>query len=479
MKRFAAIDLGASNGRVIVGSLEKIEVVHRFITENVRIQGSLHWDALAIFREIKKGLKAAFERYPGEIAGIGVDTWGVDYGLVDRAGMLVSPIFHYRDDRTDDIIDEVCALYGGRERVYARTGIAFQPFNTLYQLYAHKKFHPEAFAAADSYLSLPDLIGFWLTGAKANELSHVSTTQLYDPVARTWAWDLIDAAGLPRGIFGRIVPSGTILGPLSPDLQAELGAGPSTKVVAVAAHDTASAVAAVPAKEGESGLFLSSGTWSLLGSVEDRPRLGKEFCDSGFTNEIASDGRIRLLENIMGMWIQQECFRGWEKEGPLPSWAEIDAATLEAGRTYKGAIDCTDSRFLKPNAPGSMMVDRIDAYLAETGQRLPSSRPETLAAIYRGLAVSYRDAIKVLEGLLGKRFDSLSIIGGGSKNAILDQWAADETGLKVYAGPVEATALGNILVQELALGEIGSLSEGKALIRDAFQVREFHPCGSC
>lgn len=476
VNRYAAVDLGASNGRVIVGSLEGIEVVHRFVTENVRIVNSLHWDALAIFREIKKGLKIAFAQYGADIKGIGVDTWGVDYALVDKAGMLVSPIFHYRDDRTDGIIDEVCSLFGGREKVYGRTGIAFQPFDTIYQLYAHKKDHHEAFAAADRYLSFPDLLGYWLSGVMANELTHASTTQLYDPVAKDWAWDLIDAVGFPRHLFGKIVPSGTVLGSLTEALQAELGASEDVKVISIAAHDTASAVAAVPAKEGENGLFLSSGTWSLLGSVEDSPRLSKDFCDSGFTNEIASDGRVRLLENIMGMWIQQECLRHWETLGALPSWKELDDGTLKASKTYGSAIDCTDPRFLKPNAPGNLMEDRINSYLSETGQILPSSREEVLVAIYRGLAVTYRKAIDQLEILLGKKFDSLSIIGGGCKNAILNQWAADETGLVVYAGPVEATALGNILVQELALGEIKSLSEGKDIIRKAFAVKEFHKC---
>ncbi|MDD2233106.1 MAG: rhamnulokinase [Sphaerochaetaceae bacterium] len=476
MNRYAAVDLGASNGRVIVGSLEGIEVVHRFVTENVRVGGSLYWDALGIFREIKKGLAIAFSKYGNEIKGIGVDTWGVDYALVDREGMLVSPIFHYRDDRTDGVIDEVCALYGGREKVYGRTGIAFQSFDTIYQLYAHKKFHPEAFAAASRYLSFPDLICYWLSGVMANELTHASTTQLYDPVAKDWAWDLIDAVGFPRSIFGQIVPSGTVLGPLCPEIASEIGAGPDAKVIAIAAHDTASAVAAVPAKPGENNLFLSSGTWSLLGSVEKAPRLSKQFCDSGFTNEIASDGQVRLLENIMGMWIQQECLRHWETEGPLPSWKELDDLTLEASKHYHGAINCTDPRFLKPNAPGNLMEDRIRAYLKETSQALPSSKPEFMVAIYRGLAVTYKTAIVQLEKLLGKKFDSLSIIGGGCKNQILDQWAADETGLAVYAGPVEATALGNILVQELALGQISSLAEGKEIIRKAFAVKEYHRC---
>lgn len=476
VNKFAAVDLGASNGRVIVGSLEGIEVIHRFTTENVRIGKSLHWDVMAIFREIKKGLAMAFARYGTEIRSIGIDTWGVDYALLDGSGMLVSPIFHYRDDRTDGLVDKVCDICGGREKVYDTTGIAFHQFNTLIQLYSHKTEHPEAFSAARRYLSLPDLLCYWLSGVMANELTHASTTQLYDPTTGDWAWNLIDAVGIPRSIFGKIVPSGTILGPLTADLQQELGAHPDVKVVAVAAHDTACAVAAVPAASQNSSLFISSGTWSLLGSVEDRPYLSRTFCDSGFTNEIASDGRVRLLENIMGMWVQQECLRHWESLGPLPSWKELDAGTLAASENYSGAIDATDSRFLKPNSPDSLMEDRIRAYLAETGQALPGSREEILVAIYRGLAVTYRKAVDQLQGLLGKKFDSLNIIGGGCRNEILDQWAADETGLCVYAGPVEATALGNILLQELALGEISSLEEGRMIIKKAFRVKEFHRC---
>lgn len=476
VSKFIAIDLGASNGRVIVGSLEGIEVVHRFITENVRIGGSLYWDAMAIFREIKKGLKLAFQKHGSQIKSIGVDAWGVDYALVDRSGMLVSPVFHYRDDRTDGIIDEVCNLYGGREKVYGRTGIAFQPFDTIYQLYAHKKEHPSAFRAAYRYLSFPDLLCYWLSGVMANELTHASTTQLYDPVAGDWAWDLIKAVGLKKSLFGKIVQSGTVLGSLTGELVAELGAPEGVKVVAIAAHDTASAVAAVPSEEGESCLFLSSGTWSLLGSVEEKPRLTDEFCRSGFTNEIASDGRVRLLENIMGMWIQQECMRHWESQGSLPSWKDLDDMTLRASSSYKGAIDCTDLRFLKPNAPGNLMEDRVKEFLRETGQAMPSTREEVLVAIYHGLAVTYRKAIVQLEGLLGKKFESLYIIGGGCKNEILDQWTADETGLKVHAGPVEATALGNILMQELAMGQISSLDEGKRVIKETFKIKEFSRC---
>jgi rhamnulokinase len=474
-KKYIAIDLGASNGRVIVGDLHEFTVVHRFITHNETILGEMYWNVVGIFSEIRQGLKKAFAEYGDDIVSIGIDTWGVDYGLLDANGSLVSLAYHYRDGRTDGLIDEVSEKFRGKMEVFRRTGIAFQPFNTLYQLAAMQRDRSAALAAAAHYLSIPDLLGYWLTGVMRNERSHASTTQLYDPATGDWAWEIIDRMGFNRSLFGEIVDSGTVLGSLTEALRHEFGASEKVKVIATAAHDTASAVAAVPAASGETPLYISSGTWSLLGVELPGPLLTQEAIDCGFTNEVSASGSIRFLKNIMGMWIQQECVRYWESCGEKIGWKELDEQTVVAAETYQGMIDPNDGRFLKPNSHDSLMVERISRWCVEHGIVPPSSKGEYMVAIYRGLAKAYSDAIVHLASLTGRAFKTLNIIGGGSKNEILDQWAADETGLTVVAGPVEATALGNMIVQMFAMGDIGSLQEGRDLLREAQRVKVFAP----
>jgi len=475
MKKHIAIDLGASNGRVLVGDLSSFEVVHRFVTHNDQILGEFYWNIQGLFSEIKVGLRKAFALYGDAIASIGIDTWGVDYVLTDAKGSLVSLCYHYRDSRTDGLIEEVAQKLGGKMRIYEQTGIAFQPFNTLYQLRAMQRDRPQTLAAAAHYLSVPDLLAYWLTGVMSNERSHASTTQLYDPRTGTWAWKLIDELGLDRSLFSPIVDSGTVLGPLTVEVSHEVGAPASVVVIATAAHDTASAVAAVPSAEGETPLYISSGTWSLLGVELETPRMDEQALQSGFTNEVAASGKIRFLKNIMGMWIQQECVRHWEKEeGTEIAWKTLDEQTI-ACASYQGWIDPTDQRFLKPNTHGNLMVDRINSWCDEHGIGRPASKGEYMVAIYRGLAKAYAKAIKDLESVLETKFSSLYIIGGGCKNVILDQWAATETGLVVHAGPVEATALGNLIVQAWAAGGISSLQEGRDQIRAQGMVKVFRP----
>lgn len=475
-KLHIAVDLGASNGRVVVGDLTEFQVMNRFETANDNLLGEFHWDILGIFSEIKKGLKAAFAEYGSQIVSIGIDTWGVDYGLLDAHGSLVAMPYHYRDNRTDGMIEELCATFpGGREALFDRTGLAFQPFNTLYQLAAMKKYRPEVLSSARTYLSIPDLLAYWLTGTRSTERSHASTTQLYNPRSRDWAWDIIDFLGIDRSLFGPITDSGTVLGPLTEALRHELGAPESTVVIATACHDTASAVAAVPARSGESYAYISSGTWSLLGVERPQPLVSSQVLADGFTNEIAADGGVRLLKNIMGMWIQQECVRYWRAQGEDISWKELDVQTEEAMGSYQGAIDPNNPRFLKPNSHDSLMVDRITAWCREHGQSVPSSKGEFMVAIYRGLASIYASSITSLEAMIGEKLSSLYIIGGGSKNHILDQWTADATGLTVHAGPIEATALGNILVQMKAVGAVSSYEEGRAILRESQDIKTYKP----
>ncbi|PKL13739.1 MAG: rhamnulokinase [Spirochaetae bacterium HGW-Spirochaetae-8] len=473
MAKYIAVDLGASNGRVIVGDLAGIEVTNRFATRNEEMNGEVCWDLPYIYTEIKKGIKAAFSQFGSEIVSIGIDTWGVDYGLLDSHGSLITLPYHYRDSRTDGMIAEVSDKLG-KERIFMETGIAFQPFNTLYQLAAMQKQRPETFAAARHYLSFPDLITFWLTGVMVNEITHASTTQLFNPEQGDWSWELIDGMGFPRELFGRLVPSGTVVGSLTPALQNELGSFPHVKVVAVGSHDTASAVAAVPAAQGEDFLYLSSGTWSLLGVESQKPVITRDALNSGFTNEVAVNGSIRFLKNIMGMWIQHECVRYWETMGEVIGWKELDEQTL-ACQDFKAGIDPDDQRYLKPNSHLSLMTDRIREQCMENGLPVPQSKGEYMVAIYRGLAKAYAKAIDNLQTITGRKYSALHIIGGGCKNEILDQWAADETGLAVHAGPVEATALGNIIVQGVAMGTIDSLQTGRDLIRRHQQVHTFFP----
>ncbi len=474
MKKHIAVDLGASNGRVIVGDLTNFEVVHRFVTHNDQILGEFYWNLLGLFSEIKIGLKKAFAQYGSQIGSIGIDTWGVDYVLLDETGAPVSLCYHYRDGRTDGMIEEVSEKLGGKMRLYEKTGIAFNSFNTLFQLAAMQKKRPGSLAAAHHYLSVPDLLAYWLTGVMKNERTHASTTQLYDPKTKDWAWDLIDEMGFDKSLFGEIVDSGTVLGSLTTAVSHEVASPPGVSVIASAAHDTASAVAAVPVAKGEVPLYISSGTWSLLGVEIEEPIFTKLALESSFTNEAAASGDVRFLKNIMGMWIQQECVRHWESQGQSISWKELDEETLLC-QSYQGYIDPADSRFLKPNSYDNLMIDRINAWCDEHQMPRPSSKGEYMVAIYRGLAKTYALSIRQLQDITGKKFKSLYIIGGGCKNEILDQWTATETGLTVYAGPVEATALGNTLMQMYATGEIASLQEGRDMIKREQKVKVFHP----
>lgn len=473
MKKYIAIDLGASNGRVIVGDLEQFEVLNRFVTRNEKVHGSVYWDILYIFSEIKKGLAKAFSKYGDEIVSIGIDSWGVDYGLLDRQGNLIGIPYHYRDDRTDGMMEEVFKK-ASEEMIYQRTGIQFMQLNTIFQLAAMKKNSPELLSQAKQYLSIPDLLNYWLTGVIANEYSHTTTTQLYNTKKGDWAWDIIDALGLPKEIFGEVVPSGTVLGPLTAELQKELKAPEHVQVTAGACHDTAAAVSAVPAAAGDEYIYLSSGTWSLLGSEEKSPIINAASQAYNFTNEGASDGGIRFLKNIMGMWIQQECIRYWEKEGEETAFKKLDEETLACAE-FPAAVDPNDSRFLKPNSSHSPMPQRIREYCRENGMEIPEKKGEYMAAIYRGLAKAYAKYVEQLAELTGKTFTALYIIGGGSKNFILNQWTANETGMTTYAGPIEATALGNILTQAIAVGDIKDKFEGRKIIRKSQNVKEFQP----
>ena len=473
MKKFAAVDLGADSGRVIVGTVSEIEEVHRFKNGPVRIGNSIFWNFLGLFREIKTGLTEAFSRYGDEIGGIGIDTWGVDFGLLDADGDLITNPYHYRDDRTDGIPEELFGIMP-LEEIYEETGVQIMQLNTLFQLYAFKKAKPELFSQAKTLLTVPSLFNYWLTGVACNEFSHATTTQLYNPRTGTWSAKLNDALGFPNELFAKIVPTGTRLGPLLPHVARELGAPDDVQVIATGSHDTASAVAAVPAP-GKSGYaYLSSGTWSLLGIESPAPIISEKSREYNFTNEGAANGGIRFLKNIMGLWILQESKRHWESGGATESYDDL-MRLAEAHGPGGFQLDVDDPSFLKPSVLDDAMPERINAYCRKSGQTEPASLAATVRGIYEGLANKYADNIGKINEITGDKIDELYIVGGGSVDEFLCALTASAAGIPVHAGPKEATAIGNILIQSIATGEIADYDAGRTLIRDSYDIKTYTP----
>ncbi|WP_319477743.1 rhamnulokinase family protein [Marispirochaeta aestuarii] len=476
IRRYVAVDLGAESGRVIVGQLDNglnFEVISRFPSRTTRIQGTLYWDILYIFEQIKQGLAKAVSSYGREIVSIGVDTWGVDYGLIDSRGRLMASPVHYRDDRTDGMMDEVFSRIS-REQIYSETGIQFMQINTLFQLAAEAEQNREGLARAERVLMIPDLLNYWLSGIMANEYSIATTSQLYNPVKRCWSRPIFEALKLEPSLFTDVVMPGTVLGPLRPDLAKEIGAEHQILVAAVACHDTASAVAAVPSRPGEEGAYLSSGTWSLLGIESPEAIISPRSLGANITNEGAADGGIRFLKNIMGLWILQECRRSWEADGDSIDYSTLSREAAEA-RDHEYKLNVDDSRFLKPGRADDSMPQRILEYCAETGQPAPRTPPEFARGIFRGLAAAYGRSLEEISGVSGRDIHTLHIIGGGCQNRFLNQLTADVAGIPVSAGPVEATALGNIMLQAIASGDLKNLQEGRDLIGAGGDIETFTP----
>ena len=429
MNKYIAVDLGASNGRVIVGNLESIEVVHRFPSRPVRIKDTIYWDFLGLMADIREGLKAAFKKYGDEIVSIGFDTWGVDYALLDENEDLLGNPYHYRDPRTDGMMDEFFGIVP-KEEVYSETGIQFMQLNTLFQIFAHSRSSSETLKAARHFLTVPDLLNYWLTGVMKNEFSEATTTQLYNPVKNEWSKKLIEAAGFNPGIFKDVVLPGTVLGRLLPVEAEKLGAGPDVVVTAVACHDTASAVAAVPVAEGDSHAYLSSGTWSLLGIELDEPAINETGFKYNFTNEGGREGKITYLKNIMGLWIIQECKAYWDQTGEPCDWPEI-VKMAEAAGAHGARIDVDDPVFLKSNLSSSGMPLRIQEFCRSSGGAVPEGIGEIAACVFRSLAEKYAATIKMLEECSSRKIESLYIIGGGCQNALLNRWTAEAVKISV------------------------------------------------
>jgi rhamnulokinase len=465
---YLAVDLGAESGRVVLGRFDggrvSLEEVHRFPNTSVRLPDGLHWDVLRFLSEIKDGLAKAMRKE--EIEGIGIDSWGVDFGLLDGEGALVSNPYHHRDARTEGMMEEAFGLVP-KEEIYQITGIQFLPINTLYQLLAMRG--SPLLEAAETMLLIPDLMNYWLTSEKACEYTNATTTQLLDLQEGGWARDLFEGMDLPSRILGPIVPPATELGPLLPEVAEEIGAGPP--VFASASHDTASAVVAVPA-EGENFAYISSGTWSLVGVETPEPVVSQEAMEANFTNEGGFGRRTRLLKNVMGLWILQECRRQWAREGNDHSYEEL-ALLAEDAPPAGPLVDPDHPTFLSPGD----MPSRIRSFCEETGQDPPEEPASVARCVFESLALKYRYAIEQARSLTGRTVETVNVVGGGSQNDLLCQLTADAARFPVVAGPVEATAIGNVMVQAFAQGRVGSLEEIRAVVRDSFQASTYEPGG--
>jgi rhamnulokinase len=470
-KKFLAFDIGASNGRCVVGSFDGstlgLEVLTRFENFHVRIHDHLHWDMLGLFSHMKDSLRKAVAEYGSEIAGIGVDTWGLDFALLDKQGNLIGNPFMYRDPQTEGMLEEAYKMMP-REEIFEITGLQFMRINTLYQLLAMVKSNHPALEVAHTFLTVPDLLNYWLSGRAVVEYTNASTTQLLDARTRGWSLPLIRAMGIPERIFPEIIEAGEVLGNLQASVMEETGM-PKAPVFAPATHDTGSAVVSVPA-DTEYFAYLSSGTWGLLGTELPEPLLTPKVQKYNFGNEGGVCGTIRLLRNITNMWIPQECRRIWTQEGLEYSWDDL-CEMAAAAPLFIGCVDPNAPEFLLPQNMPVMIRETC----AKTGQAVPQTHGEIIRVAFESLAFKYRYTIEELTDIVGKPPEVLHIVGGGSQNALLCQWAANVLNRPVVAGPDEATTVGNLVMQLIAAGEISNLEEGRALIRGSFPTTTYLP----
>lgn len=462
---YCAIDLGAESGRVVLARLQKgiltTTEVRRFANEPVRYGGFLHWDAPRLWLEICRALEAIDQE---ELQGIGVDAWGVDYALLGENGELLQNPYHYRDARTRGVMESALQIIP-KEEIYGITGIQFMPINTLYQFLAAKRDSPEVLRDARRLLTIPDLFHYWLTGIAVCEYTNATTTQMVNASTRTWATELLDRFDLPLKLPAQLTEPGTTLGPMRPESTRGRCSAP---VILPGSHDTASAVAAVSARDDTA--FLSSGTWSLLGIEVDAPVITPDALRLNFTNEGGVNGTTRLLKNVMGLWLVQSCRQAWASRGQQHTYEEL-MTLAEREPAFQFLINPDDESFLSPVD----MTRAIESFCERTGQRGPSSPAGYIRGILESLALKYRIVIESLEQLIGKRIHRIRVIGGGSKNHLLNQFTADATGRTVLAGPSEATALGNVAIQMLATGSAASLKGARAIIERSFPTEVYEP----
>lgn len=469
--QFLALDLGAESGRGVLGTLDDrrlmLRDVHRFPNGPVRLLGSMHWDALRLFTEMQEALGRATDEAGTDLVGMGIDTWGVDFGLLGPGDVLLSNPYHYRDERTVGMVEEVCKRIP-RAEIFEYTGIQFMELNTLFQLYSMAYRRSPLLEMAETLLMMPDLFGFWFTGEKVSEFTIATTTQFYDPRRADWAFEMLDRLGIPTHFLTPIVSPGHRLGHLLGHIAESTGAR-SVTVVSPACHDTGSAVAAVPAAT-PNYAYISSGTWSLMGVEVTEPIINERALQYNFTNEGGVCGTFRFLKNIMGLWLVQECRREWQRQGDEYSYDQLTSMAAEAP-PFESVIEPDHPSFLRPGD----MPARIAEFCVKTGQQAPQTRGGVIRCVLESLALKYRWVLNCLEELVEKRLEVVHIVGGGSQNALLNQFAADAMNRPVITGPIEATATGNILMQAMSLGYVGSLEEARQVVRNSFEVTTYEP----
>lgn len=470
-KIFIAVDLGAGSGRIIAAKTDlctlTLEEIHRFDNPGTDLPGGSFWNLIGLYRQILEGLRRAVELYGENIVSIGIDTWGCDFGLIDRNGELLGMPHQYRDPRFEGMAEVMHGLMPEPE-VYARTGIKTNFYNSSLHLLAESRKRSPALAHADRLLFVPDLLAYWLTGRQAVERTIASTSQLLDPRTGDWAWELIEALGLPRRLFGEIVAPGTVLGPIRDEVAGFIGRA-GIPVVATASHDTAAAVAGIP-MGGAGNLWLSSGTWSIMGVETAVPITTPEALEFGFCNELGAAESVRFLKNISGLWLIQECKRQWELDGEKLSYGEM--ADLAASATpFFAFIDPDDAGFASPGE----MPEKIRAFCEKSGQAVPSDKGQILRIATESLALKYRFVHDRIRRLTGLEFGRLHAGGGGIQNSLLSQATANALGLEVVAGPIEATSCGNIISQMIGTGHLPDLQAGRDLIRNSFEFQVFTP----
>ena len=469
---YLAVDLGAESGRVLAGEFDgeslSLRVLHSFSNIPVHLNGSLHWNIPGLYNEILVGLSKGQVEYGESIKSVGVDSWGLDYGHVDKHGHLLGLPYHYRDERTHPML-EVVHEQIDRKTCYSRTGIQPLFINTLFQLMSEKEKDQACLRNSEHLLFTPDLINFWLTGEMGNEITMASTSQMLNQETREWDFEFLEKLGLPTGFLGSLWEPGHLVGKVRGHAQSKILCD-QLPVYTVGSHDTASAVAGVPAVDANDFAYLSSGTWSLMGVENQKPLCDPKSEELGFTNEFGIDGSIRYLKNISGLWIVQECRRHWQSKGESFDYDQLTHMAREAN-SFSAVIDVDDPVF---SSIGEM-PDKISKKCRESNQAAPANKNETVRIALEGLALKYRQVLENLRAQTQKSLQTLHIVGGGTQNELLNQMTADATGCEVVAGPIEATSVGNILVQMISTGDLSSLSEGRELIRNSFEPKRYEP----
>lgn len=468
-KRVLAFDFGASSGRAIIGCFDgdkiTLEEVHRFSNDPVSVGGTVYWDVLRLFYEIKQGIIKA--KIAGGFDSIGIDTWGVDFGLIDSEGKLMENPVHYRDARTAGLVDEAFKTMP-KEKLYGITGIQFMELNTLFQLISLKEYRPWMLERADKMLFMPDLFGYMLTGKMCAEYSIASTSQLIDLDKRTWSKEILDAFGIKESVFAPLVQPGTVLGELSKEICEECGVDP-VPVISVCGHDTQSAITSVPCEDGDFA-FLSSGTWSLFGTELDKPIVNETSMNINITNEGGFDGSTGFLKNIIGLWLIQESRRQWKREGKEYSYADLEKLAL-AAEPFKCFIDPDAPEFV----PHGNIPERVREFCRKTGQYVPETVGEIMRCIYESLAMKYRLTFEKLRECTERDYPVIHVIGGGTKDGLLCQMTANSCDRTVKAGPIEATVMGNVAVQLMSDGSVKNIGQARKIVAESSELKTFEP----